>query len=268
MKNIEKPKPILLIEDNEVEVNEFKHYIEGRANAKLIKSTNSSYEGIEYTKMYMPEGIILDLELHNGEGSGIEFLEELQKIKLDFKPLIVVTTNVSSKIIYRRIRELGVDFIYYKKQSDYSPEMVINSMTSLRESLYNTKIEQLGSKPTTETPIEHENRIREKITVELDLVGIPHHLVGRKYIEEAIVFLIQNDNEEDGETVFRHLANEFKVCNSSVSRAMQTAINNAWRSTSIDDLMMHYKARINYETGVPTPTEFIYYYRDKIKENL
>ena len=46
------------------------------------------------------------------------------------------------------------------------------------------------------------------------------------------------------------------------------AINNAWRSTSIDDLMMHYKARINYETGVPTPTEFIYYYKDKIKESL
>ena len=82
------------------------------------------------------------------------------------------------------------------------------------------------------------------------------------------MFLIQNDNEEDGETVFRHLANEFKVCNSSISRAMQTAINNAWRSTSIDDLMMHYKARINYETGVPTPTEFIYYYKDKIKESL
>lgn len=40
MKNIEKPMPILLIEDNEVEVNEFKHYIEGRADAKLIKSTN------------------------------------------------------------------------------------------------------------------------------------------------------------------------------------------------------------------------------------
>ena len=50
MKNIEKPMPILLIEDNEVEVNEFKHYIEGRADAKLIKSTNSSYEGLNIQK--------------------------------------------------------------------------------------------------------------------------------------------------------------------------------------------------------------------------
>ena len=47
---------------------------------------------------------------------------------------------------------------------------------------------------------------------------------------------------------------------------MQTAINYAWRVSSIDDLMAHYKARINYETGVPTPTEFIYYYAEKIRK--
>lgn len=49
---------------------------------------------------------------------------------------------------------------------------------------------------------------------------------------------------------------------------MQTAINYAWRISSIDDLMTHYTARINHQTGVPTPTEFIYYYADKIKKYL
>ena len=47
---------------------------------------------------------------------------------------------------------------------------------------------------------------------------------------------------------------------------MQTAINNACRKSPIEDLMLHYKARINYETGVPTPTEFIYYYAEKIRK--
>lgn len=79
-----------------------------------------------------------------------------------------------------------------------------------------------------------------------------------KNIEKPMPILLIEDNEVE--------VNEFK--HYIEGRAMQTAINNAWRSTSIDDLMMHYKARINYETGVPTPTEFIYYYRDKIKENL
>jgi len=47
---------------------------------------------------------------------------------------------------------------------------------------------------------------------------------------------------------------------------MQTAINYAWRISPVEDLILHYKARINYETGVPTPTEFIYYYADKIRK--
>ena len=30
----------------------------------------------------------------------------------------------------------------------------------------------------------------------------------------------------------------------------------------------YYTARVNYETGVPTPTEFIYYYADKIRKEI
>ena len=139
MNDVEKPMSIILIEDDNFEVNSFKEYLRNEDDVKLVKTTSSSYEGIEYTKTYMPEGIILDLELHKGEGSGMKFLEDLQMVELALKPLIVVTTNVSSSIIYNHIRKLGADFIFYKKQSDYSPEMVIKSMTSLRETLYNIK---------------------------------------------------------------------------------------------------------------------------------
>lgn len=263
--NIEKPMPILLIEDNETEVNDFKNYTENRNDVYLVKTTNSSYEGLEYVKTYMPEGIILDLELHKGEGSGLEFLEELQKLELDFKPLIVVTTNVNSDIIYNHIRELGADFIFYKKQSDYNVEMVINSIVSLRVAIYRSKTNSMRNRTTTEAPIEHENRIKDKINNELDLVGISSHLKGRKYLFDAIFYLLENNGKDD-DSVFYHLANMYKVGNSSVSRAMQTAINYAWRISPIEDLMIHYKARINVETGVPTPTEFIYYYADKIRK--
>ncbi len=258
--NIEKPMPLLLIEDNEEDVRIFNEYIKTRLDVKLIKSTNSSYEGLDITKTYNPEGIILDLELHKGEGSGLSFLEKMKKIELDFKPIVVVTTNVSSDIIYNHIRELGADFIYYKKQKDYSPELVINSIVSLREILYsNNKI----NKKTTvrESQKETEEKLKNIINNELDLIGISAHLKGRKYFEDAIFYLLTN--RENG-SVFYFLANKYKVGNSSIGRAMQTAINYAWKTSAIDDLLIHYKARINYETGVPTPTEFIYYYAEKI----
>lgn len=264
--SLEKPMPVLLIEDNEYEVENFKNYLNQRNDVNLIKTTALSYEGIEFTKAYMPEGIILDLELHNGEGSGLNFLEEIAKLKLDFKPLIVVTTNVSSEIIYNRIRELGVDFIFYKKQKDYNPEIVINSMISLRPILYTNKESINTTKDTTETAMEREQRIKDKINNELDLIGIANHLKGRDYLFDAIYYLLTND--EDGDSVFYYLANKYKIGNSSVSRAMQTAINHAWRMSPVEDLLVHYKARINIETGVPSPTEFVYYYKEKIKKLL
>ena len=46
---------------------------------------------------------------------------------------------------------------------------------------------------------------------------------------------------------------------------MQNAINRAWKTTDIDDLLRYYEARINSERGVPTSTEFIYYYANKIR---
>jgi len=260
--NKEKPMSILLVEDDECEVNNFKEYMETREDVKLVKYTNSSYEGLDFVKKYLPEGIILDLELHKGEGSGLNFLEEIRKIELDFKPLIVVTTNVSSDIIYNHIHSLGVDFIFYKKQADYNPEIVVNSMVSLRETLFSNN----GNSPktTTETPIEHEERVKEKINNELELIGISNHLKGRRYLFDAIFYLLENNNQN--ETVFNYLSRVYKLGNGSISRAMQTAINRAWRTSPIDELEIHYKARVNYETGVPTPTEFIYYYAEKIRK--
>lgn len=256
-----KQMQILLIEDDNFAITDFKEYIAQREDVKLVNSTNSSSEGLEFVKKYMPEGIILDLELHKGQGSGLSFLEEMQNLELDFKPLIVVTTNVSSDIVYNRIHKLGVDFIFYKKQTDYSPELVINSMVSLRDTIYSNN----KNTRTTETPIEREERIKERINLELDLIGISNHLKGRKYLYDAILYLLEG-NKEENETVFNYVANLYKVGNSSVGRAMQTAINRAWRTSPTDELEVHYRARINYNTGVPSPTEFIYYYEKKIRK--
>ncbi|MGN1301757.1 MAG: response regulator, partial [Clostridia bacterium] len=120
-----KPMTILLIEDDELECQKFKSYIETVDNVKIIGTTNSSDEGLEYFKTYLPEAIVLDIELHKGQGSGIEFIDNAKKFMTDFKPIIVVTTNASSSILYDKLHEEGVDLIFYKKQTDYSPKLII-----------------------------------------------------------------------------------------------------------------------------------------------
>lgn len=262
-----KPMSLLLIEDDEFECKKFKTYIETLNNVKLVAITNSSDKGIEYFKTYLPEAIVLDIELHKGQGSGIEFIENVKKFMTDFRPIIVVTTNAASSILYDKLHDEGVDLIFYKKQTDYSPKLIISSLLSLRETLHKFNNTDKNVE-FAETPADFDTKISNKINAELDLIGISSHLKGRKYIHDAIMYLIKEKDNNSGETVFNHLANEHKKSSSSISRVMQTAINYAWRTSAPEDLEMYYTAKVNYNTGVPTPTELIYYYKNKIMKKL
>jgi len=259
---------LLLIEDDEFECKKFKAYAESLDNVKLVGITNSSDKAIELFKTNMPEAIILDIELHKGQGSGLEFIENIKKYTNEFKPIIVVTTNASSSVLYDKLHDEGVDLIFYKKQSDYSPKLIVSTLLSLRKSLYKHNLSDNTEKVYIETEAERKEKISTKINSELDLIGISSHLKGRDYIHDAIMYLVENNENKDNDSVFNYVANLYKVTSSSVSRVMQTAINYAWRNSAPEDLEIHYTATINYRTGVPSPTELIYHYAKKISKNI
>ena len=255
---------VLLIEDDENECAIYKNIIESKSNIILVAITNSSTEAIKYVNKYQPDGIILDLELNNGEGSGFEFIEKMKNLALNKLPKIVVTTNIYSDSVYNYLHKNKIDFIFYKNQDNYSHDNVLNTLLLLKE--YDSSNKVVITKINESE--EEVDKLSDLINKELDLIGVAAHLKGRKYLFDAIYFIIKNDNEYDRVYVIQYLVAKYKRSNSTISRAMQNSILHAWRISSLEDLSALYTARINYETGVPTPTEFIYYYADKIKKCL
>lgn len=254
---------LLLIEDDQNECEKFRKIAEKRSDIELIGITNSSEKGIEIAKQNIPDGIILDLELNEGKGSGFEFLQKLKSTKFSTRPKIVVTTNVCSDSVYDYLHENKVDFIFYKKQDSYSLENVINTLLLLKGYTNIKKNENENKNDDENLKI-----ISDKINEELELIGISTHLQGRKYLFDAILYLLSQRSSEEKISINQYLISKYKKASSTISRAMQNAILHAWRISSIEDLEKYYKAKINYETGVPTPVEFIYYYVDKIKKTL
>lgn len=261
-----KPMTILLIEDDKIECEKFMSYEEVNNTIKIIGITNSSDKGLEIFKTYLPEAVIVDIELHNGQGSGLEFIENIKKNVAEFRPIIVVTTNASSTILYNKLHDDGVDLVFYKKQTDYSPKLVVSTLLSLRKTLYKYNTNENNLENNIETVATKDAKISNKIDIELNLIGVSSHLKGRKYLHEAIMYIIKEQENGEDETVFNYLANKYKRTASSISRVMQTAINYAWKTSSPEDLEIHYGTIVNYHTGVPSPTEFIYYYAEKIKK--
>ncbi len=259
-----KPMKILLIEDDVDECNNFIECVKKRKDVEMIGMTDSDIEGLKLVRINKPEGIILDLELNNstsGNSDSLDFLDKVKKLNPNYNPIIIVTTHISSKRTYDILHRKGVEIIMYKGHPGYSYNKVINQLISLREIKPDKTVDILK-----EELQEKENKISEYIYEELDLIGITAKLKGRQYTHDAILYLIQNEGENVN--VIQHLAKVYKKSGNTITNGIQNAIIHAWRVSAVEDLEAYYTARVNYDTGIPTPMEFIYYYVDKIKKKI
>ena len=195
-KDGEKSMKLLLIEDDNKECEKFRKIAEKRENIEFIGITNSATEGLKMLKNNVPDGIILDLELNAGQGSGFEFLQKLKELKLKAIPKIVVTTNVYSDSVYDYLHENKVDFIFYKKQESYSIENVINTLLLLKGYTDNSYALITDKNEDGEENTETMKIISDKINKELDLIGISSHLQGRKYLYDSILYLLSQESSD------------------------------------------------------------------------
>ena len=103
-----------------------------------------------------------------------------------------------------------------------------------------------------------------RVNKELDQIGINPRNIGYCYLSDAILMIMKDSTAN----VYKQLAADYKKSDASIERAMQNAINRAWRISSIEDLLSHYTAKIHSEKGVPTTLEFVHYYANKIKADM
>lgn len=258
---------VLLIEDNEMECEAIKEYAKPLDDFHIIAITNSAYEGIEHVKSHLPDAVILDLELHEGNGNGIGFLDAMNKLEISSFPYVLVTTNNINPITHARVRKSGAGFIMTKSQEDYSAGNVVEFLRDMKEFIKTSshKRHLLSNLSTIETPEDFSKRLSRMINTEFDLVGLSPKMKGRNYLKEGIQILIQ-DHPED--SICAIIAKKYEKTDASVERAMQHVINKSWRSMPIEDLNKHYTAYVNPNRGVPTNTEFMYHYAEKIKNDL
>lgn len=257
---------ILLIEDEQDVCQRIKDEIDKTDDLVLISITNNSYRALELVRDYTPDVVILDLELHNGQGNGLDFLQKLDNTPLAVLPFLLVTTNNSSPTTYHFARELGVDFIMYKYQEDYTEKKVIEFLKMMRTTIHKSQKAYNPLNAIHKSPEQKEKHLKSIIYTELNYVGISPKSVGYKYLTDAILLSIEAGEVTNLQhTLLTKIAQKYKKSVFSVERGMQNAINRAWSTTDIDDLLLHYTAKINSSKGVPTLMEFICYYLNKIQ---
>lgn len=255
---------VLLIEDDEKACAAIEQYIDLCDDIKLSAITNSSAKALELTKYHLPDAVILDLELHHGTGNGLQYLKELPELSLTHMPYILITTNNSSAITYEYARKLGADFILCKYESDYSAQYVVEFLRMMQEVILTRNTQKAADMSESASPEALDRKLRQRIQRELDLIGINPKSVGYRYLIDAIAMIYHKPEIN----LARIIASKYQKSDSSVERAMQNAINSAWRHSDIEDLLKYYTGRIHSDKAVPTLMEFVYYYANKLKNEM
>lgn len=249
---------VLLVEDDKTACNEIITAAENTEDFTVIGVTNSETTALEIIEDSMPDIIILDLELQLGSGNGLNLLYALQNIKPAKPPYILITTNNLSSVTYDAAHLLGADFIMSKHQTDYSAKAVFDFLKITGAAIKSKQAAVSSDMP--ELPVQKKNRLSERIKTELDLIGVSPKSIGYQYLHDAILLVTDGKRQN----IYACLAEKYKKTDASIARAMQNAINRAWRISDIEDLLRYYTARISSEKGTPTTTEFIFYYANKI----
>lgn len=252
---------VLLVEDDQSACAEIINAVGENESISLIGITNNSTKAVEYVKDYIPDAVILDLELHHGQGNGLLFLQEIKQLTLPQMPYILITTNNSSTVTYDYVRKMGADFIMSKHQEDYSAKSVIDFLVMMKDIIINRTQHIVAEAADNESPAQKYKHQKRRISAELDLVGISPKAIGYTYLIDAVILSI---NGQTG-NICNAVSRQYGKTPASIERAMQNAINKAWRIEDIDTLLMYYTAKIVSSRGVPTVTEFICYYANKIK---
>lgn len=251
---------LLLVEDDASVCEDFIMQTDNSEDLILTGVTNNAKKALEYILNLLPDVVILDLELHQGGGNGLEVLNELKNLLLPRKPYILVTTNNTSSTTYEVARRLGADFIMSKHQDGYSVAKVLDFVRIMSPVINSTRRVTDIRNSTTETKEQYDRRMTRRIMSELDYVGINPKAVGYCYLVDAIKITMRQPTQN----ICSLIASNHHKSESSVERAMQNAINRAWKTSDIDELLFHYTAKINSAKGSPTITEFICYYANKL----
>ena len=254
---------ILIVEDDPKDLSDLIRELD--ANSEYFSLTGTTANSDKAFEMVMdshPDVIILDLELQKGYGDGMDLLKKLHDACLTRPPFVLIVTNNISTVTHDIARSLGADYVMTKCQEGYTAKLPFEFLKISRELILTRKGTDNSVIITSTQQSEYsEKRFRRLAYEEMNLVGINPKSSGYQYLADAIVFLAQDKREG----VYKLVAQKNGKAPTTIERAMQNAINRAWNTTPPEILMKYYRATVKSDRGVPTITEFIYYYSHKIQ---
>ena len=257
---------VLIVEDDPAYAEPLKHHLNQTDEFVTIGVTNSEEEALKLVKAGLPDAMIVDLQLKDGEGDGLLLLQQIRAWKdvLPISPYIFVLTNVTAERTWERLDSGLADFTFSKRSLNYSPEKIIKHLYAMIP-VFDRNLEK---KPQLEdAALDKEAFLRRRIDRELDLYFIVPSNDIKEVLAESIYLVI--DLPAGKRPIMRDILTQagkkYGKKYQNVHARIENLIQKAFTETDKADLEKAYTPYQSVSRGTPTPKDFILYIANKIR---
>lgn len=263
-------KPRVLIADDNIEFcSKIKSEFETiTRELDIVGFAHDGRETLQKIISMKPDMLLLDIVMPEMDGFGV--LEALNEMKYCHRPCISILSVLRNDIIVQRAMELGAD--YYISKTISTADMVkrIFDLIGVNGIDHITSKTEPGVEVSVTDSILSTERSEELVKNTLQQLGLPQHLLGYKYLKDAIIMSLKDQAILSGVTkkLYPEIARKYNTTSARVERSMRHSIEVTWIKSDIDILNRYFGYSVNAEKGKPTNSEFIALLSDRISMNM
>ena len=226
---------------------------------EVVGSVRDGTSAVRAAHDTQPDVIVMDLVMPPLDG--LCAIREINKLGLDPKPDVYLTSKFSSEASIREAVELGVSYFMIKPFD----------MAMLAERLAATRRGAQTQSGELRLPSERSSADLEvRVTKMIHEVGVPAHITGYQYLRDAIMMTVDDMNVINAITkvLYPTVARHYSTTSSRVERAIRHAIEVAWDRGDVEVLQKVFGYTVSQTKGKPTNSEFISMLADRLRLEL
>ncbi|WP_461246241.1 sporulation initiation factor Spo0A C-terminal domain-containing protein [Treponema sp. R6D11] len=239
---------VFLVEDEQICIDQFQKHAKKREGFIVSGISDSARVAEKIIYQKKPSVLLVDLQL--SEGNGIELISRVRQER-NYNPYIVAITQIASQHTLRMLHDSLTDFVFLKTVRDFSYSQVFDFLEIMKRNIIDTSDE------TAEIYIK-------KL---LDKYTIHRNIAGKNHLAEAILLKLRSKKKKIvfSKDIFPVIGEKYGKVWYNIEKSCRNAIAEAFMQTPWDVLVKEYTALIDPSRGVPTTSEFINYYVEKLK---
>ncbi|MCL2755713.1 MAG: sporulation transcription factor Spo0A [Firmicutes bacterium] len=251
---------VVIAEGNFEEKNALKEMFERENKFEIVSCVDDGAEALQVANDYKVDMVISNFALKRIDG--ITLCEKIKSENENIK--MVMLSSAFSDFAVKRMVEVGVD--HYTLRPFEGESFVRNMLYLFDENMVEKEHETVAAQTMAEFPPIANKRLEDRLANIFISMGIPAHIKGYKFLNEAIKLTMQTPGIINSITkqLYPTIAKHYETSASKVERAIRHAIEVSFNRGRIEIINEIFKVKAFSANDRPTNGEFIALIAEKL----